>query len=150
MKHYYHFSNRYKALVVFMNDCNRLRANFKFNIIILVLNICLFINQFVFLLRPSVIPLADHRFLGQKMTSQVRKRWSCISLKHHRIFIFFLSTFSLTDIEPALTLHLASPDLVPRAFNLVPRAFPLKKNGRSHFCRESPGDEVGHPHHSPL
>ena len=62
----------------------------------------------------------------------------------------FLSTFSLTDIEPALTLHLASPDLVPRAFNLVPRAFPLKKNGRSHFCRKSPGDEVGHPHHSPL
>ena len=53
----------------------------------------------------------------------------------------FLSTFSLTDIEPALTLLLASPDLVPRAF-------PLKKNWRSHFCRKSPGDEVGHPHHS--
>ena len=58
-------------------------------------------------------------------------------------FFTFLSTFSLTDIQPALTLHLASPDLVPRAF-------PLKKNWRSHFCRKSPGDEVGHPHHSPL
>ena len=55
----------------------------------------------------------------------------------------FWSTFSLTDIQPALTLHLASPDLVPRAF-------PLKKNWRSHFCRKSPGDEVGHPHHSPF
>ena len=48
----------------------------------------------------------------------------------------FLSIFSLTDIQPALTLHLASPY--------------LKKNGRSHFCRKSPGDEVGHPHHSPF
>ena len=92
-----------------MNDCNRLRANFKFNIIMLVLNICLFINQFVFLLRPSVIPLADHRFLGQKMTSQVRKRWSCISLKHkvaNRLFqrdIWPNFSFHLSDIFLLLT-----------------------------------------------
>ena len=43
----------------------------------------------------------------------------------------FLSTFSLTDIEPALTLHLASPDLVPRAF-------PLKKKWEEPFLQEKP------------
>ena len=56
-------------------------------------------------------------------------------------FFTFFSTFSLNDIQLALTLHLASPDPVPRVFP--------KKMGGAFFCRESPGDEVGHPHHSP-
>ena len=38
----------------------------------------------------------------------------------------FLSIFSLTDIQPALSLHLASP-------YLVPWAFPLKKMGGAIF-----------------
>ena len=44
MELYYRFSSRYKCFVAFANGCNRFSVNFKFNIIMLVLNIWLRIN----------------------------------------------------------------------------------------------------------